>query len=119
MSNPPDIQSIVGRFVDAFNENDPDLAPLTSDVVYRGPMIPEPLRGEAAVRRHIDQVAPFVASLKIRRLVAEGDSAAAILEFTGVNGVVIEGADFFRFRDGLICEDLIFFDTRPLIRGSS
>jgi hypothetical protein len=117
MSNPPDIKTVVNRFVQAFNSNDASLAPLADDVVYSGPLMPEPLRGEQAVRQHIAEIAPFVARLKLKWMITEADSVAAIFEFEGVNGVVTEGAEFFRLRDGLICEDRVFFDTRPLIQG--
>ena len=42
-----------------------------------------------------------------------------IFEYEGVNGVVIDGAEFFLIRDGLICEQQVFFDTGPLLRGRS
>ena len=43
---------------------------------------------------------------------------AVSLEFEGLNGVVIQGAEFFRVREGKICFDQIFFDTRPLLKGA-
>ena len=117
MSNPTDIHGIVARFIEAFNSNDASTVPLAADVVYSGPMMPEPLRGGTAVRQHIAEIAPFVARMELRRILVEGDSAAAVFRFEGLNGVVIEGAEFFRFRDGLICDIQVFFDSRPLIRG--
>jgi hypothetical protein len=117
MSKPPDTKIVVNRFIQAFNSNDASTAPLAGDVVYSGPLMPEPLRGELAVRRHIDEIAPFVARLQLKWIITEADSAAAVFEFEGLNGIVIEGAEFFRIRDGLICEGRVFFDTRPLIQG--
>lgn len=117
MSNPSDIKTVVNRFIQAFNSNDASMAPLAGDVVYNGPLMPEPLRGEQAVRQHIGEIAPFVSRLQLKWLVTEADSAAAVFEFEGLNGVVIEGAEFFRIRDGLICERRVFFDTRLLIQG--
>jgi hypothetical protein len=117
MSNPPDINTVVNRFIQAFNSNDANVVPLADDVVYSGPLMPDPLRGDQAVRQHILEVAPFVARLQLKWLITEADSAAAVLGFEGVNGVVVEGAEFFRIRDGLICEARVYFDTRPLIRG--
>ena len=118
MSNQADTRSIVDRYIEAFNAKDANLAPLAGDVVYGGPLMPEPLRGEQAVRQHIAEVAPFVARMELKWMIIEGDSAAAVFEFEGLNGVVFEGAGFFRTRDGLICEDRVFFDTRPLIQGT-
>ncbi len=84
-----------------------------------GPMMPEPVRGEAAVRQHISDIAPFVARMDPRLTVIEGDTAAVIMEFKGLSGVVIEGAEFFRVKDGLIFSDQVFFDTRALLKGAS
>jgi len=117
MSDQSDIRGVVNRFIEVFTTNNPSTAPLAHDVVYRGPLMPEPLCGETAVRQHLAEIAPFVARLQVKRMVVEGDSAAVIFEFEGLNGVVIEGAEFFRISEGLICEDQIFFDTRPLIQG--
>jgi len=119
MSTAPEIREIVGRVIKAYAGGDASLAPLADDVVHLGPMLPEPLHGAAEVRQHIADIAPFVARMELKRLVVEGDSAAAIFEYEGVNGVVIEGAEFFRFRNGLICEQQVFFDTQPLFRGMS
>lgn len=119
MNHQQNVRNIVDRFVEAFNTNNAQIAPLAGDVIHSGPMLPEPLRGETEVRRHIAEVAPFVARMEIRRMVAEDDSAAVIFELKGLNGVVIEGAEFFRFHNGLICDDRVFFDTRSLLQGSA
>ena len=117
MSNQAEIRSIVNRFIEAIETNDVETVPLAHDVVYSGPMMPEPLRGEARVRQHLAEVVPFVLRQRIKWMVVEDDSAAVVFGFEGLNGVRIEGAEFFRIRDGLICEDRVFFDTRPLIQG--
>jgi len=119
MSTVPDIRGIVGRVIEAYTSGDTSDAPLADDVVHLGPMLPEPLHGAAEIRRHIAEIAPFIARMELKRLIVEGDSAAAIFEYEGLNGVVIEGAEFFRFRNGLICEQQVFFDTQPLFRGMS
>jgi len=117
MHNRSDIQDLVGRVIGAYNDNDATGVPLTDDVVFRGPMVPEPLHGAAAVRQHIAEIAPFIVRMELKRLIAEGDSAAAIFEYQGLRGIAIEGGQFFRFRDGLICDMQVFYDTHPLIRG--
>jgi hypothetical protein len=118
MSNCPDTQHILAQVIGAYIENDASLAPLADDVVFRGPMVPEPLHGIASVRQHLADIAPFVARMQIKRVVSEGGSIAVVFEYEGGNGVVIEGAEFFRIRDGLICDMQVFFDTRSLIRGN-
>ena len=107
----------VEQYVAAFNANDAAGVPLTEDVVHRGPMVPDPIRGADAVRAYIGELAPFITRMVLKHLVVEGDAAAAILEFEGFNGKIVEGAEFFRFRDGRICERQAFFDTAPLMHG--
>lgn len=119
MSDQSDIRSIVNQFTEVSKTKDASRVPLASDVVYSGPMMPEPLHGEPAVRQYITEVAPFVARKQLKWMVVQDDSAAAVIEFEGLNGVKIEGAEFYRIRDGLICEVRVFFDTRPLIQGSA
>lgn len=119
MSNRSDIEQAVRLYFEAINSNDASLIPLSEDVVMHGPMMPEPVRGEAAVRQHIGDIAPFVARMDPRLTVIEGDTAAVIMEFEGISGVVIEGAEFFRVKDGLIFSDQVFFDTRALLKGAS
>ncbi len=106
-------------YFEAMNSNDASLAPLSKDVVMHGPMMPEPVRGEAAVRQHISDIAPFIARMDPRLTVIEGDTAAVIMEFEGLNGVAIQGAAFFRVKNGLIFSDQVFFDTRTLIKGAN
>jgi len=117
VNNRSDIQHLLDRVIDAYNGRDASAVPLADDVVYRGPMVPEPLHGAAAVRQHISEIAPFVARTELKRLITEGECAAAIIEYQVLNGVTFEGGQFFRFRDGLICEVQVFFDPRTLIRG--
>jgi len=118
MSDRSDVQQAVDLYFEAINSNDASIVPLAGDVVMAGPMLPEPLTGEVDVRRHIEEIAPFVARMNQKFTMIDGDSAAVILEFEGLNGVVIEGAEFFRVRNGRIDRDRIFFDTRPLFKGA-
>jgi hypothetical protein len=113
-----EIHRIVDRYVAAFNDNDASGVPLAPDAVLGGPMSPQPKRGEAAVRQYIQEVAPFIARMTLKRLVAEPGAAAAVIEFEGLNGSVVEGAEFFRFQDGCIVEARAYYDTRPLMQGS-
>ena len=119
MSERSVVEQAVDKYLHATNTDDVKIIPLTEDVVIDGPMIPEPISGETAVRKYLGEVAPFVASIKRKMTVIEGNTAAIVLEFEGLNGVVIEGAEFFRVRDGRICWAQTFFDTRPLISGTN
>ena len=113
------MERTVGLYFKAINSDDASIVPLADDVVLCGPMVPAPITGEAAVRQHIMDIAPFIARRVEKFSVIEGDSAAVILEFEGLNGIIIEGAEFFRVRDGKICLIQNYFDTRKLIQGAN
>lgn len=119
MSERSVVEQAIDLYLQATNSNDVRDIPLTGDVVIKGPMIPEAIEGEAAVRRYLAEVAPFVAQIKRKMTVIEGDTAAIVLEFEGLNGVVVEGAEFFGLRDGKISWAHTFFDTRPLMKGAN
>jgi ketosteroid isomerase-like protein len=110
-------RAAVEQYVAAFNANDASAVPLADDAVHRGPMVPDAIRGADAVRAYIGELAPFITRMELKQLVVEGDLAAAVLAFEGFNGRIVEGAEFFRFRDGQICERQAFFDTAPLMEG--
>ncbi|NCF62232.1 MAG: hypothetical protein GWP58_05220 [Gammaproteobacteria bacterium] len=118
MSLRAEVEQAVSLYFEGVNTKNAGIIPLTDDVVLTGPMMPEPVSGEDAVRRHINDVAPFVTRMERKFTVIENDTAAVILEFEGLNGVVIQGAEFFRVREGKICLDQTFFDTRPLLKGA-
>ena len=119
MSDRLQIERAINLFIEAINRNDASNIPLTEDVVMSGPMMAEPTVGEAAVRVYLDQTSPFIAHLDLVKVIIENESAAIMVKFTGINGVVIEGAEFFTFRDGKIASDMIFFDTRRLFKGAN
>lgn len=116
MDDRQQVQTALDLYFRAINENDVELVPLADDVEMSGPMMPEPVKGEGAVRQYLADIAPFVARMEQKFTVIEGDTAAVILEFEGLKGRVIDGAEFFRVRDGKIYYDRVFFDTRPLFR---
>ena len=119
MSERSVVEQAVDKYLHATNTDEVRIIPLTEDVVIDGPMIPEPISGETAVRKYQGEVAPIVASIKRKMCVIEGVAAAIVLDLEGLNGVVIEGAEFFRVRDGRICWAQTFFDTRQLISGTN
>jgi hypothetical protein len=119
MSERSDIEHAVRLFFEAINQNNAAIIPLTDDVVRCGPMMPEPISGEAAVRQYIADIAPFISRAVPETTIIEGDSAAVIVNFELLNGVTIQGAEFFQARDGLIWQDRVFFDTRVLFKGGN
>ncbi len=119
MSQRMEIERAINLFIDAINRNDAGSVPFTDDAVMSGPMMAEPAVGEEAVRTYLNETSPFIAHLDMKKAIIEDDNAAIIVKFTGINGVVIEGARFFTFRDGKIASDNVFFDTRRLFKGAN
>ena len=119
MSDRTDIERAIGLYFKAINSNDASIVAFTDDVVICGPMLPELITGEVAVRQYIADTAPFISRWVEKSSVIEGDTAAVILEFEGLNGLVLESVAFFQIRDGKICRVQNFFDTRPLFKGAN
>jgi len=119
MSERAEVERAIGLYFEAINSNDVSIIPLAEDMVMSGPMMPEPISGAAAVRQYLDETSPFMARIEPKTIIIEGESAAVIVEFEGLNGVIFEGVEIFRVSNGLICSAQIFFDTRPLFKGSS
>ena len=90
MSERMEIERAINLFIEAINRNDSSRIPLTDDVLMSGPMMAEPAVGAAAVRTYLDETSPFVAHLDLKKVIIEDDSAAIMVKFTGINGVVIE-----------------------------
>jgi hypothetical protein len=118
MSSREEVAKVIDLYIEGLNSENVDMIPLTRDVEFRGPLLPEPITGEAAVREHLRQLAPFV-NLKLVDLIVENDTAAAMMDMETINGVKMQGAGFFRVRDGAICFDQGFSDTHRLFKGGS
>ena len=118
MNNREEIANVIDTYIEGVNTENVDMIPLTDDVEFRGPMLSEPIIGEPAVREHLRQIAPFV-KLKLVYLIVENDTAAAMLNMETINGVKMQGAGFFRIRDGAVCFDQGFSDTHRLYKGGS
>ena len=119
MSEKSEVERAIRLYFEAINSNDASIAPFARDVVKSGPMLPQPIIGEAAVRSYLDETAPFMARMDHKESIVEGGNAAVVVEFEGLNGVIIEGVELFRVKDGLICSDQAYFDTRPLFKGAN
>lgn len=118
MSERQQIEQAIAQYVEAFNTDNTDIIPLDENVIIHGPMMPEPIEGEAAARKYLAETAPFIACMKLNELVVEGDTAAAVVYFEGVNGTTMEGAYIFHFSGDRICSSQLFFDTHRLFKGA-
>jgi hypothetical protein len=119
MSERSEVEQAISLFFEAMNTNDASIIPLADDVVMSGPMMPEPITGEAAVRQYLDETSPFMARIDQISTIIEGENVAVVVEFEGLNGVIIRGVEIFHVTNGLICSDQVFFDTRLLLKGKN
>jgi hypothetical protein len=118
MSLRQEIERAIALYIEAINTDNVSIIPFAEEVILCGPMLPEPVHGESAVRQYVGETAPFIACMKLNTTVIEENAAALFVEFEGLNGAVIEGAILFRFEGGLICYCQFFFDTRLLFKGA-
>jgi hypothetical protein len=112
-----EVEAVILKFVEALNIDDASVVPLAEDVQYYGLFSPDPIQGEADVRDHIEQVAPFMLNESYGKMIIEGGSAAVHASFDSVNGIHCEGAYFFEVEGDKISEIRALFDTRPAFEG--
>lgn len=117
MTSRAEVEAVILKFVEALNADDAANVPLTEDVEYHGMFSPDPITGEADVRDHIGQIAPFMLNETFGKMIIEGGSAAVRTSFDSVNGVHSEGAYFFEVEGEKIREIRALFDTRPIFKG--
>lgn len=117
MSDSQHIESIIRDYFAAKTSAAIDALQLSGNVEMHGPMLPEPLHGEAAVREHLQQIAPFISRTEILETVIDRNSAAARVLIHAINGVDLQGASFFRIYQGQISRIRNLFDTRTLMAG--
>ena len=117
MTERSQIKDIIDDYIRAVNANDLSDVPFSPGVVMTGPMIPVPIEGAQAVREHLQNVAPFVKHFALLELVIEGEKAAGVFDYESINGIRFQACQFFRFENGAIAEDRVFYDTAILMRG--
>lgn len=118
MSDRSQIEAACRQYFEAINTDDVSNLPLAERVEYSGTVMPEAIVGASAVREHLQQTAPFILNMVIEELIIEGNKAAAIANFEGVNKVKLQGAYFLQFTDEKISRIEAIFDSRPLFAGS-
>jgi hypothetical protein len=116
MSDRATIRQIIERYIAGINSGEVGDIPLTDDVEFRGAMLAEPKIGEATVRQHLADIAPF-ADMELVDLLVDDDAAAAMIEVRTITGQNVMGLGLFRFRDGAICYHRGFTDTHQLFTG--
>ncbi len=117
MSDSHHIESIIRDYFAARTAAAIDALEFSGNVELHGPMLPEPLHGEVAVREHLQQIAPFISRTEILETLIDRNSAAVRVLVHGINGMELEGACFFRAYQGQISRIRNLFDTRVLMAG--
>ena len=117
MSSRSEVEAVIFQFFNALNIDDAIGVPLTKNVEYYGMFSPNPVCGEADVRDHIQQIAPFMLNENYKKIIIEENSVAVIAEFDSVNGLHNEGAFFFEVEAGKISKVRAVFDTRQMFAG--
>lgn len=86
---------------------------LTEDFIFRGPL----MSAESAAD-YIQQLEAygdeFEIYAKVRKIIEQGDTVAALVDFQGPGGV-IRYAQWFDLRDGKICRLEVIYDPRPFL----
>jgi len=112
------VKAIAEQFFNALRTDNIGSLPLATDVEFTSVLQPEPIKGEPDVRAHLLDISPFILDSDYSHLTIENSAAAALTEFTTVNGVKSQGAYFLNVENGEITSIINIFDTRPLFKGS-
>jgi ketosteroid isomerase-like protein len=118
LSNRSQIESIIGQFYEAMNSDDTSNLPLAENAEYSGVLTPDPVRGEAQVRQHLQETAPFISNIRSTRMIIEEGAVASLTELDIVNGIHVEGTYVFDVENGKISRIRGIFDTRAFFTGS-
>ena len=119
MSDRSQTEAIVGQFYEAMNSDDVSSLPLAENVEYSGVLTPETVRGEAEVRQHFQETAPFITNIHSTRMIIEDGAVASLTELDVVNGMHVEGTYVFDIENGKIIRIKGVFDTRAFFGSSS
>ena len=118
MSDRSQTEAIVGQFYEAMNSDDISRLPLEENAEYSGALTPDPVQGEAAVRRHLQETAPFIQNIHSTRMIIEDGAVASLTELDIVNGMHVEGTYVFDIENGKIRRIRGIFDTRAFFTGA-
>lgn len=106
----------IQAYFDGLNRKDISAVPFAPDAVFSTPMIPEPIRGEAAVRRFVESTLPGFTGTQVERHIVDGEHAFTLFRINWPQrGGSIPSSDYFYVVDGRIKEIRVYFDPRPLV----
>jgi hypothetical protein len=102
-------------YVLGLQQRDLSQVPLAEEVIFKGPLNDEELRGAAALREFLTGILPLVKNARILRSFAEGEQVCVWWELeTNQPAAVIPVCEYFRVGDGRLQEIRPFYDPRPL-----
>jgi hypothetical protein len=108
-------ERILDGYFAAMNTHDFSQVPFTPEVVFRGSLHTEPIRGDSAVRTFLVAVGKGARNVRLEWRVIDGDRACANYEYQSNAGFVVPAVTCFRFEAGRIAELRAFFDPRPFL----
>ena len=89
--------------------------PLAEEVVFKGPLNADEIRGAAALREFLADILPIVKDARIHRSFAEGEHVCVLWELeTTQPAAVIPICEYFRVVDGKLKEVRPYYDPRPI-----
>jgi SnoaL-like domain len=108
-------ERILDGYFAAMNTHDFSQVPFTPEVVFRGSLHTEPIRGDSAVHTFLVAVGKGARNVRLEWRVIDGDRACAHYEYQSNAGFVVPAVTCFRFEGGRIAELRAFFDPRPFL----
>jgi pimeloyl-ACP methyl ester carboxylesterase len=108
-------EHILDSYFAAMNSHDFSQVLFTREVVFRGSLHTEHIRGDSAVRAFLVAVGKGARNVQLEWRVIDGDRACAHSEHQSNAGAVVPALTCFRFEAGRIAEERAFFDPRPFL----
>ena len=87
---------------------------LTEDFIFRGPLMAAD-SAEEYIRQLQAYGDNFEMHAEVRKLVSQGDTVAALVEFQGPAGPMTY-VEWFTLREGQICRLEVVYDPRPFLQ---
>lgn len=111
-----DSRALAHRFLALWADSDVDgfTTLLAPDITFESPMAS--LRGRHDVAAAMSDFAALVTGIEILASAADGDDVLVLYDMHTRPYGTIRAAECYRFRDGLIAEDRLVFDSSPMRR---
>ncbi|QQS48221.1 MAG: nuclear transport factor 2 family protein [Acidobacteriota bacterium] len=102
-------------YVLSLRDKDLSRVPLAEDVVFKGPLNADELRGASALREFLNGILPIIKDARINFSFSDGEHVCVLWELETVQpAAVIPICEYFRVVDGKLKEVKPFYDPRPI-----